>query len=35
MLAEAGFVGLIVERVVDQLKGGADVLAEARQATLR
>ena len=31
VLAEAGFVGLVVERVVDQLERGADVVAVARQ----
>ena len=28
VLAQAGFVGLVIERIVDQLEGGADVLAE-------
>ena len=31
VFAEAGFVGLVVERIVDQLEGGADVLAVARE----
>ena len=34
VLAEAGFVGLVVERIVDQLKRGADVPAVAGQGFL-
>ena len=35
MLAETRFVGLVVERIVDELECGADVLADSAQATLR
>ena len=31
VLAERGLVGLVIERIVDELEGGADVLAVARE----
>ena len=34
MLSQAGFVGLIVERIIDQLKRGSDVPAIPRQGFL-
>ena len=35
VLAEAGLVGLVVEGIVDQLKGGADMLADSARGRLR